>query len=185
MPNPLHGTHPGIEIAESSGILRVTMRPRARWYFLPLVLAVELAVFVMLKDVWIAASLWLRLLIVAFAASSLAAIGSEFFVTHVIEFSAEDLTVRNDFHGWERRQVYRMNECSQMEWEPGRAKSHTCGLKCKVGWQTIRFAKGISEEESIEIFVALDKYLPDVAKRICANQKDGDHFIRLGLKSWK
>jgi hypothetical protein len=174
-----------IEIAASSGALRVTIHPPARWYLLLGTLVVEIVFAVMIKDVWIAASWWVRLLLSAGVCGSLAALAFEFFITQLIEISAQDLIVSKDFHGWERRQVYPINECSQMEWEPNRGESQTCGLKCKVGSRTIRFAKGLAEEESIEIIVALQKYLPDVANRICAVAKSDEHFITLGLKSYK
>jgi hypothetical protein len=137
----------------------------------------------MFKNVWIAAGFWARLVIVAGSFGFLSGIAFEFFVTQIIEFSAQELVISKDFRGWERWQVYPRAECSQLEWIPNASNSEDFGLRCKVGRRTIRFAKGISESESLEILIALQKYLPDVAHRILAVAKSDEHFITLGLKT--
>src|ERR1700722_9765203 len=172
-----------IEIGESSGILRVTIRPAGRWFFLLLAAAVEVAAAIMLKNVLIAAGFCGRLVIVAGSFAFLTGIAFEFFLTQIIEFNAQELVISKDFRGWERRQVYPMAECSQLEWIPNASNSEDPGLRCKVGRRTIRFAKGMSEKESVEILVALQKYLPDVAHQILAVAKSNEHFVTLGLNS--
>jgi hypothetical protein len=184
MLNQSSNQHSRIEIAASSGTLRVTIHP-TRWYFVLVALAIEIVFAVMIKDAWRAAGPWVRFTIGAGFVVSLSGIAFASLVTQLIEFSAQDLIVGKDFHGWERRQVYPINKCSQLEWEPNRGESQTCGLKCKVGSRTIHFAKGLQEEESIEIFVALQQYLPEVSRQICAATKFDEHFITLGLKSYK
>jgi hypothetical protein len=134
---------------------------------------------------WATENIWFRLMVVAGAFGFVSALAFEFFMTQIIEFSAQQLSFCKDFHGWERRRTYPMAECSKLEWEPERGESQMSGLRCKIGWRTIRFAKGLSEEESNEIFAALQKYLPEVFGRICSIPKSEEHFITLGLKSYK
>jgi hypothetical protein len=98
----------------------------------------------------------------------------------IIEFSPEKLTVSKDIHGWERTKDYQTQECSGLEWEHSGGDRQT-GLKCKIGLGTIHFGEGLSEDESIEILVALDRHLPELARKICSYPGSSEHFITLGL----
>jgi hypothetical protein len=176
---------PQIDISSSSGILRVTMHPRARWYVLPVMFVVEVFVGYSVLREWATANILFRSIVVAGALGLLTATAFEFFVTQIIEFSAKQLSFCKEFHGWERRRSYAMEECSRLEWHSERGESQLSGLKCKVGWRTIQFAKGLSEEESSQIFAALQTYLPEVFRALCSTPKSEEHFITLGLKSSK
>jgi hypothetical protein len=54
-------------------------------------------------------------------------------------------------------------------------------LKCKVGWKTVRVCEDLSEEEAVEILVALQEYLPEVAQKMCSYPNSKEHFLTLGL----
>jgi hypothetical protein len=78
------------------------------------------------------------------------------------------------------KKEYQTQECSGLEWEHGGEHRQT-GLKCKIGLRTIHFDEGLSEDESIEMLVALDRHLPELARKIRSYPNSKEHFITLGL----
>jgi hypothetical protein len=170
-----------IEIVCSSGTLRVTVPPKYPWISVPIGIAGTLFFASILYNTWAKSSFFIRTLYVwAFVGGALALV-YQLSGREIIEFSSDKLAVCKDVHGWERKKEYRTQECSGLEWEHG-GEDWQAGLKCKIGLKTIRFGEGLSEDESIEILVALDRHLPEVARRICSYpDTEGEHFITLGL----
>ena len=101
-------------------------------------------------------------------------------VTQIIEFDALRLTVCKDIHGWERKQEYQVTDCSELEWVPA-SNGRPAGLQCKVGWRKVLVGKDLSEDEAVEVLVALQANLPGVARKLCSYPNSKDHFITLGL----
>jgi hypothetical protein len=87
--------------------------------------------------------------------------------------------VRTSTVGNEKKE-YSIHDCSELERESG-GENRPSGLRCRVGPETIYFAEGLSEEEHIEIAVALQNHLPMVAQKICSYPNYKEHFITLGL----
>lgn len=100
--------------------------------------------------------------------------------TQLIEFDQLRITTCKEVHGWERKKEYKVEDCTEFQWDEG-AEGQRQGLKCKVGWKTVMICEGLSEDETTAILVALQKYLPDVAQRICSQPSDKEHFLTLGL----
>jgi len=98
----------------------------------------------------------------------------------VVEIDANKLTIRNGFHGWERKREYRIADCSELEWQNGGKGEHP-RLECKVARKTIRFGDYMPEAAAVEILTALQRTLPDVAQKICAYPGGKEQFLTLGL----
>ena len=103
----------------------------------------------------------------------------EFLGQETIEFDSQKLTIRKGIHGWARKRVYKIEECSNLEWKRGqKGRSY---LACKVRRWPITFANRVSENGAVEILSALQRTLPIVANKICSSPQDREHFITLGL----
>ena len=89
-------------------------------------------------------------------------------------------TACKDIHGWERKKEYSIHDCSELEWDSG-GENRRSGLRRRAGPETIYFAEELSEEEHIEIAVALQNHLPMVAQKICSYPNYKEDFITLGL----
>ena len=170
-----------IEIVGSSGRLRVTILPKYPWISVPIGITAILFFGLFLYRSWAELSLFLRTMYVWAIVGGVLALVYQLSGREIIEFSSDKLSVCKDIHGWERKKEYQTQECSGLEWERGAGEDRQAGLKCKVGSKTIRFGEGLSEEESIEILVALDRYLPEVAQKLRSYPDAKEHFITLGL----
>jgi hypothetical protein len=169
-----------IGIVASSGILRVTVPPGQSWFFIIVVIAANAAIAVVTYNNWEQAPLWLRIWIIWVIISGALALVYRISMTQIIEFDALRLTVCKDVHGWERNQEFQIADCSELEWVPA-SNGRPAGLKCKVGWRTVMLGKDMSEDEAVEVLVALQNGLPGVAQKLCSYPNSKDHFITLGL----
>lgn len=178
----LFDTTPEIEIVTASGMLRVTLRSKVS---VPLVLleAVAFIFFdVELFRYWSKGPVLFRVFAVwVLVSAPIALLLQVFSGVEVIEFDTQKLTVLRDFHSWERRREYSLENCSELDWARG-SEGTPESLRCKIGWKTIRFGKNLSEEQAAEILGALRQALPDVARRICAGIGSTKHFITLDLR---
>jgi hypothetical protein len=169
-----------IEIVASSGILRVTVPPRQSWLFIAIAIVADVAFVAMTYNSWAQTALWLRLFIIWALVSGTFGLFYKLFGTQIIEFDALQLTICRDIHGWERKVVHQIAACSELEWERA-AESRPAGLQCKVGSRKVTVCKDISEDEAVEVLVALQSNLPAVAQKLCSYPNSKDHFITLGL----
>jgi hypothetical protein len=177
--NPF-GNDAKVDVLASSGVLRVIVHPKPHW-FVALLELVGMAIFVtIIYRSWGQMHLTLRILFSAGFISTVLGLLYQMSGTEVIEFDAQKLTISKGVHGWERRREYQVKDCSELEWIEG--SENTCpGLKCKVGWRTIKFGEYLSETQAVEILTALQRTLPDVAQRMCSFPEGKKHFITLGL----
>jgi hypothetical protein len=51
--------------------------------------------------------------------------------------------------------------------------------------RTIKLFEDLSETESIEILTALQKYLPEVAQKVCSYPQSREHFLSLNIGGQK
>ena len=163
---------PGIELKTSSGMLSVTIDPRPHWLVGLATLTVDLIFVGILYHFWSAIPVWVRVFWIFVLVPGLWRSLYEFFGEEIIEFNSQTLTVRKGIHGWERKHEYPVNECSELEWQPGN-NGHSY-LSCKVGRWPKTFGNGLSENEGIEILAALQQTLPDVAQKICSYPSIGN-----------
>jgi hypothetical protein len=169
-----------IEIAASSGILRVTVPPARSWLLILAAIAADVVFVAMTYSSWSQMPLWLRLFIIWALISGAVGLVFQLFVTQIIEFDALRLTVCKDIHGWERKHEYQIANCCELEWvRPSEGRPG--GLQCKIEWRKILVGKGLSEDEAFEILAALQTNLPGVAQKLCSYPNTKDHFITLGL----
>jgi hypothetical protein len=169
-----------VELTATSGMLGVTVHPRPHWLAGLVALGSDLICGVLLYHFWPLVPLFVRLFWIFILVSALLSSVYEFFGEEIIEFDSQKLTIRKGIHGWERKREYQITECRELEWYKGsKGRSY---LRCKVGRWPRQFGNGLSESDGIEILAALQRTLPDVAQKICAQPGGKDHFITLGLK---
>jgi hypothetical protein len=141
---------------------------------------VDIIFVVILANFWSVTPVWFRIFWIFILISASWTSVYEFLGEEIIEFDSQRLTIRKGIQGWERNREYQINECSELEWQPGsKGRSY---LSCKVGRWRRQFGDGLSENDGIEILAALQRTLPDVAQKICAYPGHREHFITLGLK---
>jgi hypothetical protein len=169
-----------IGIVSSSGMLRVTVPPKHSWLLILLEIIVISVGVKWIYGLWASMSLLLHVLTFWGLVSSALGLFYQLFVTQIIEFDPQRITICKEIRGWERKKEYRVEDCSELEWSKG-SEGEREALKCRVGWRTIKVCEDVSELESIQILTALQRSLPDVAQKICSYPKSKEHFITLGL----
>jgi hypothetical protein len=170
---------PKIHLVASSGMLCVTIHPRPHWLANLVALGGDAIFAAILYHFWSLTPLSIRVIWIFILVSSLLSSTYQFLGEEIVEFDSQKLTIRKGIHGWERKREYQVNECSNLEWDPGRRGGSY--LTCKVGRWPVKFGNRLSENDANEILVALQKSLPDVAQKICACPGGKEHFITLGL----
>jgi len=173
-------TDPAIDISTSSGILRVTLHPSRSLLVVICESIVILSFGFMTYRYWGNMSPLFRVLFVLGTLSGVAALVFQLSGTEIIEFSSEKLTVRKEIHGWERKREYRINECRELEWMQG-AEDTPQSLQFKTGWGIVTLGENLSENQAIEILVALQQSVPEAAQQLCSYPGSKKHFITLGL----
>ena len=169
-----------VEIISSSGILRVTIRPRPSLLHTVTLLGVDSYVGSFLYAHWSAFSTFTRVFSIWIMVSGICALFYRAFGEEIIEFDAKKLTIHKGIHGWERKREYEIADCRELEWEPGN-KGTPPRLKCKSGWRSFAFAHYVPEQDAYKILVALQETLPDAAQKICSFDGGKEHFLSLGL----
>lgn len=169
-----------IEFSETSGMLSVRIDPKPQAWTALFLVGVDAAIACAIYRYWQAWSFSERVLFVAFLVFGFLGLLYDFFGEEIIEFDSQKLSIRKGIHGWERKREYDIGECRDLEWDAGH-KGNSSFLKCKVGWRTITFANRLSENDALELFSALQRILPEVAQKICADSTSKEHFIALGL----
>lgn len=176
----LLNTEPTIDMSTSSGMLRVTLHP-SRPLLVVICESVAILIFgFMTYRYWGSMSPLSRVLFVIGTLSGAAALLFQLSGTEVIEISSERLTVRKGIHGWERMREYPLQECRELEWMQG-AEDTPQSLQFKTGWGTVTLGENISENQAIEILVALQQSVPDAAQQLCSYPGGKKHFITLDL----
>jgi hypothetical protein len=169
-----------IDVVASSGMLRVTVHPRPRWFVLLIEIGVISAFVAMIYGSWPKMSLLFHTVFIGGAISAALALVYQLSGSQVVEFDQQRLTTCKEIHGWERKREYKVEDCSELQWAEA-TEDEPSRLKCKVGWKTVGVCEGLSEEEAVEILVALQKYLPEAAQKMCSYPNSKEHFLTLGL----
>lgn len=112
--------------------------------------------------------------------STVAGLIFQFSGAEIIEIGPNKITVRKEVHGWERKREYEIKECRELEWMEGSEDAPQV-LQFKIGWRTVTLGKGLTEKQAIQILIALQETLPNVAQRLCSHPEGKKHFITLGL----
>jgi hypothetical protein len=167
-----------------SGMLRVTTHPGNYWPLFLFEITLGLIFAHTLYSGWRELSLFFRAIIVWAIAGEVAALIYQFSGKEIVEFDQQRLSICQEVHGWERKNEYPLDQCSELAWV-AHGKSRPAGFRCKVGWRIIQLGKDLSEAQASEILVALPKDLPDVAQKICAFAGGKEHFLTLGLSGRK
>jgi hypothetical protein len=171
-----------VEIVTASGTLRVTVDPKPAW--LPMLAeAIGIAVFgVFVVRGWASMTVWYRALLVWGIGSACVAWLYQLSGSEIIEFDAQKLVISKQILGWNRAREYALTDCRDLEWREPTGEGDTYGLRCKVGWRTVKFGEYISENEAIEVLTALQTSLPDVAQQMFATSPASKkHFTTLDL----
>jgi hypothetical protein len=169
-----------MEISASSGSLRVIARPGGHVFKVVLELAIAAGfVFLLCRD-WQRLTPSFRIYLIGLAVVVACGLAYETAVTEIIEFGPQFLTITKDFHGWDKTQQYPIGACSDLEWERA-SEDRPEGFKCRANSQTVRFGRNLTEDQSVEILVALQDHAPSVPQKLCAYPRVKDHFLTLGL----
>ena len=173
-----------LDLEFSSGILRVTVHPRPRWYVILIEISAASAIVAAFYRTWTQMSRLIHVLVICGGISSALALIIQFFGTETISFDTQRITVCKEIHGWERKKEYMIQDCSELEWTVG---SEDCpsGLRCKAGVKSVMIGADILEDDAIKILVALQQYLPAVAQKLCSSPGNMGHFLTLGAGSRK
>lgn len=172
---------PKMDILGSSGVLRVTVRPRPSLALILFEASIACIFATSAYRNWSTIATAFRIVSISAVVSIVGGLIYQLSGLEIIEFSAQKLRICKEIHGWERNREYGIEDCSQLEWmegEEGRPQS----LRCAAGWKKITFGENLSESQAMEIFVALQASLPEVAQKICSFPEGKNHFITLGLK---
>src|ERR1700733_2801979 len=129
-----------IDIVASSGILRVTIPPRRRWFLILAVIAADVVFAAIIYSNWATTSVGIRIVFICGIISSAFSLSYQLLVTQIIEFDSLRLTVCKEFHGLERKREYQVADCSDLEWVRT-AKGRSEGLQCKIGWRKVMVGK--------------------------------------------
>lgn len=171
-----------VEIVAASGTLRVAVHPKPAWLALAFETAATAAFIFFVLRGWSSIALWNRALLAWVVATSVVGLFWQLSGSEIIEFDSQKLSVTKEIFGWNRTTEYAIEKCRELEWRDQEREAGHYGLQCKVGWRTIKFGRGISEDESIEILTGLQRALPEVAQQIFATSGAGkDHFTTLKL----
>jgi hypothetical protein len=177
MPSLFDGSK--VDLASSSGILRVTIHPRLHGLAGVVAVGVDVVLVMIFYRFWPSVPYIERVVLLVILVASLLGSLYGFVGEEIIEFDSRKLNIRKGFHGWEREREYPITECSSLEWRAGeKGRSY---LACKVGGRPIKFGIWLTENDADKILAALQRTLPDVAKRIAAASGADQHFITLGL----
>jgi hypothetical protein len=172
-------TDPTIEVSTSPGIVRVVIHPARSWPLFLLQSAI-LAIAFALDERW--GRIWYALrifLLLAFVSNVLRFI-FQFLGTEIVEMNATKITLRKEILGWYRIREFEVEECRELEWTNG-SEDEDQSMQFKVGRKMITFAHGLTEDQSLPIFGALQDTLPSVAQQLCSYPEKESHFITLGL----
>ena len=172
-------TGPKVDIVSGSGMLCATVHPRPHGMAALVVLVGDAGFAWALYQSWTLTPLSVRAFWIVILVLPLLSLLYQFFGEEVIEFDSQRLTIRKGIHGWERKREYQIEECANLEWNPGRKGSSY--LTCRAGRWPITFGNRMSESDANEIFSALQHTLPEVAQQICSAAGNREHFITLGL----
>jgi hypothetical protein len=172
-------TDPTIEVSTSPGIVRVAVHPARSWPLF-LFICVILALSIGIDEHW--ARIWSALgvfLILAFVWNVVRFL-FRFLGTETVEINATKISLRKDILGWYRIREFHVEECRELEWKNG-SEDEDQSMQFKVGRKMITFAHGLTEDQSLSIFGALQDTLPSVAQQLCSYPEKESHFITLGL----
>jgi hypothetical protein len=130
----LHGnSNPSskIEIVARSGMLPVTINPRASWLLFLAEIVAGLIVAPILCKRWTKMSLLFRVFVGWVARVDVATLIYQLSGREVVEFDERHPTVCKEIHGWERKRDCPINECSELEWL---ARGKTGHPPSNAGW---------------------------------------------------
>ena len=170
------------EITPISGALRVSIRAE------PYLLGAVLQAAIVSVVVWMASRTFLSLprfqqgFLALAVGSAVAGIAQMLRRSeHTVEFTSEKLRIKRLFLGLPRTSEYAVDKCSDLAWRVPDDESG-CTLECKVGFRKVKFGANVSEQQAQEILAALQRHLPDVAKRMGMSLENQESpFVRLGL----
>jgi hypothetical protein len=171
-------------IVFSSGTLCVSIPPRRSWAWLSIEIVALAAIVITAYVLWPITSSLLHALFVGVIVTDCLSALYRLSVTQSIQFDSLYIAKCKDFRGWERRSRYKVEDCAELEWSTGTEHS-PAGLNCKVRLRTIKLFEDLSETESIEILTALQKYLPEVAQKVCSYPQSREHFLSLNIGGQK
>jgi hypothetical protein len=169
-----------IDVVVGSGRLRVTVHPRSVWYVRLLELSFFAVYVTLLYRNWTQTSLVERVCLTLGGIGLVGGLIYQWSGSQFVEFDEHWLTTCREIHGWERKHEYKIEECTELEWSAS-TEDQPCGLRCKVGTKTVRICDDVSEAQAVDVLVALQKHLPEVAQKVCSYPNYKEHFIRLGL----
>ena len=174
-----------IEILGASGMLRVTIKPKSGPSLFVLQAACLAAFIYFGWNGWRSfhgeGPLWFTLLLVGIASS----LWFQLSGSEEIEFDGQRqvLAIRRRVLGWPRTREFSLNAVSALEPRYAEEDTNPDGLRCKVGFGTITFGKGVNAEQADRILAELQRSLPDAAHQLLAGSDPfGKHFTTLKLR---
>lgn len=169
-----------VEIQALSGRLIVTISPRPHWILLAAEAAIAGVFFLFASRGWSGYTLFIRIVIGWAAATTIFGLLYQLTGSETIEIDSRQFAIRKEALGWTRNKEFPIERCEQLALHE-HSEDDASALEVKVGWQTIRFADHISEDDVMEILAALQRELPDVASRLLSipHEKSGFTILKL------
>jgi hypothetical protein len=106
-----------IDIVSSSGMLRVVLPPRRSWFLILLEIVLTSVGVIWVYTLWARLSGLYHLLFLWGIATAFLVLIYQISVSQTIEFDSQRITVRKEFRGLERKKEYRVEDCSELEWQ--------------------------------------------------------------------
>jgi hypothetical protein len=160
-----------VEITSTSGVVRVTVRPSMGWLVILIDVAILFAFSRTFSRAWPSMSFLVRATVIGAVVSVVFASLYQLAGSEIIEFDQRKLTIRTEIFGVGRTREYDIDKCSYLEGRQ-RTRGNHDGLKCKVGWRTITFARYLTDEQTDEILAGLQNALPGVARKLILNSSE-------------
>lgn len=170
-----------VELAVTSGVLRVSVRPRPTLARLLITAATIAVVALMSALVWRQTALIERIAEIAVILGAIFAwfqqlSGSE----EEIEIGERGIRISTDIFGWSRVSEFPIEQCSDLKLQTSKEDSHQ--LQFRLGkWRTIDFGNYMSKEQAERVLDKLADSLPEIARKLLPSLDITKHWTTLNL----
>jgi len=170
-----------VEIVVTSGVLRVSVRPRPTFASLLISAAIIGAVAMML------AFAWRRTALIERIGETVALLGASFAwfqrlsgSEEEIEIDERGIRINRDIFGWNRVSEFPIEQCRDLGLQTRKEDPH--GLQFRLGkWRTIEFGNYISRDQAERVLDTLADSLPEIARKLLPSLDVTKHWTTLNL----
>ena len=170
-----------VETAVTSGVLRVSVRPKPTLASLLLGAALIVAFAAMSISSWRQSALVVRISETLVVLGAVIAWFQQLSGSlEEIEISEEGIRIRKETLGWHRVSEFSIANCSDLDLQTDKEDSRR--LQFRVGkWRTIEFGNYMSDEQAEKVLETLADSLPEIAHKLLPSLDITKHWTTLNL----